>query len=62
MLAMWAGQAHFLTGLSGHALEFQVKVKVFAALGALETIHFSLLILRGSGVGCQVSGKKNTET
>jgi hypothetical protein len=53
MLAMRAGQGHFLAGLSGHALEFQVKVKAFAALGALQTIHFSLPILRVSGVGCQ---------
>jgi hypothetical protein len=44
MLAMRAGQGHFLTGLSGHALKFQVKVKVFAAAGALETIHFPLPI------------------
>jgi hypothetical protein len=44
MLAMRAGQGHFLAGLSGHALEFQVKVKAFAALGALQTIHFPLPI------------------
>jgi hypothetical protein len=50
MLAMRAGQGHFLAGLSGHALEFQVKVKAFAALGALQTIHFPLPILRVSGV------------
>jgi hypothetical protein len=41
---MRAGQGHFLAGLSGHALEFQVKVKAFAALGALQTIHFPLPI------------------
>jgi hypothetical protein len=49
MLAMRAGQGQFLTDLSGHALEFQVKVKVFAAAGALETIHFPLPTLRVSG-------------
>jgi hypothetical protein len=42
MLAMRTGQGHFFAGLSGHALEFQVKVKAFAALGALQTIHFPL--------------------
>jgi hypothetical protein len=41
---MRTGQGHFLAGLSGHALEFQVKVKAFAALGALQTIHFPLPI------------------
>jgi hypothetical protein len=50
MLAMGAGQGHFLAGLSGHALKFQVEVKAFAALGALQTIHFPLPILRVSGV------------
>jgi hypothetical protein len=50
---MRTSQGHFLAGFSGHALEFQVKVKVFAALGALQTIHFPLPILRVSGIGCQ---------
>jgi hypothetical protein len=50
MLAMRTSQGHFFAGLSGHALEFQIKVKAFATLGALETIHFLLPILRVSGV------------
>ena len=53
MLAMRAGQAHFLAGLGGHALQFQVKVKAFATLGALKMIHFPLPTLRVSGVRCQ---------
>ena len=64
MLAMRAGQAHFLAGLGGHALQFQVKVKAFATLGALKMIHFPLPTLRVSGVppeADQVS-EKNTET
>jgi hypothetical protein len=44
MLTMRAGQAHFFTGLSGHTLQFKVKVKDFTALGTLETIHFPLPI------------------
>jgi hypothetical protein len=44
MFAVRTGQGYFFTGLGGHALQFQVKVKAFAALGALEMIHFFLSI------------------